>query len=62
MPAMRQQKRSTTKEKELKELIREFHENGIEVILDVVFNIQRKEMNRDHFLVSKDLTTTFIIC
>ena len=31
-------RKSIMKERNLKELIRELHENGIEVILDVVFN------------------------
>ncbi len=42
---------------ELKELIRELHENGIEVILDVVFNHTAEGNENGPFFSFKDLTT-----
>lgn len=47
---------------ELKELIRELHENGIEVILDVVFNHTAEGNELGKLSALKDLTIKFIIC
>ena len=46
---------------ELKTLIKDLHDNGIEVILDVVFN-HTAEGNAVRAFLSKALTTTFTIC
>ena len=51
----------TTKGDELKELIYELKENGIEVILDVVFNHTAEEMNMVHVFSFKELIMIFII-
>ena len=47
---------------ELKTLIKDLHDNGIEVILDVVFTTLLREMNSVRAFLSKALTTTFTIC
>ena len=47
---------------ELKELIRELHENGMEVILDVVFNHTAEGNQRVLLSVSKVLIIKFITC
>ncbi len=47
---------------ELKELIRELHDNQIEVILDVVFNHTAEGNECDRLFRLKDLTIRFIIC
>lgn len=47
---------------ELKRLIRELKENGIEVILDVVFNHTAEEMKTVHVFALRGLITIFIIC
>ena len=47
---------------ELKTLIKDLHDNGIEVILDVVFNHTAEGMNSVRAFLSKGLTTTFTIC
>lgn len=47
---------------EFKNLIRELHQNGIEVILDVVFNHTAEGNEQGPFLNLRESTTGFIIC
>lgn len=47
---------------ELKELIRELHENGIEVILDVVFNHTAEGNELGKTFCFKGFDIRFIIC
>lgn len=47
---------------ELKTLIKALHDNGIEVILDVVFNHTAEGNEKETPSVSRDLTTIFTIC
>ena len=47
---------------ELKELIRELHENGIEVILDVVFNHTAEGNELGKTFCFKGFDNKFIIC
>lgn len=47
---------------ELKTLIKALHDNGIEVILDVVFNHTAEGNEKETPSVSKALTTIFTIC
>ena len=47
---------------ELKQLIRTLNENGIDVILDVVFNHTAEGTKTDRFFHSKGLTTTCTTC
>lgn len=47
---------------ELKTLIKALHDNGIEVILDVVFNHTAEGNEKVPPSVSKDWTTIFTIC
>ena len=47
---------------ELKNLIYELKENGIEVILDVVFNHTAEGNEKDHVFPSKELTIISTIC